>query len=81
MPADKSPTFRPGDRVRVSAEHPWAPNAAGIITDGWPTWPRDVRGEDGTVTRFVLVAFDSPQANGAEQYATAELDARLLSPG
>ena len=75
------PTFRPGDRVRVSAEHPWAPEATGTVTDGWPTWPRDVHAEDGSVTTFVLVAFDTPQVEGAEQYATAELDARLLSPG
>ena len=81
MPADPMPTFRPGDRVRVSAEHPWAPDAAGTVTDGWPTWPREVRAEDGTVTRFVLVAFDSPQQDGEDRYETAELEARLLSPG
>ena len=79
MPADTTPTFRPGDRVRVSAEHPWAPNAAGTVADGWPTWPREVRGEDGAVTRLVLVAFDTPQADGDVRYETAELDTRLLS--
>ena len=81
MPADTPPTFRPGDRVRVSAEHPWAPNAAATVTDGWPTWPREVRAEDGSVAVFVLVAFDSPQQDGADRYETAELEARLLAPG
>jgi hypothetical protein len=81
MPADRTPTFRPGDRVRVSPEHPWAPNAAATVADAWPTWPRAVRGEDGTVTTFVLVAFDTPQIDGDDRYETAELDTRLLSAG
>jgi hypothetical protein len=62
----------------VSAEHPWAGGAA-AVTDGWPTWSREVPAEDGVVTTFVLVAFDALQADGGERHETLELDAGLLA--
>ena len=73
------PTFRPGDRVRVSADHPWAGGAAATVADGLQIWPREAHAEDGSVTIFVLVAFDAPQSDGGESYETLELDARLLA--
>ena len=78
MPEDAAP--KAGDRVRVSDEHPWAAKAQGTITDGWPTWPREVRGEDGEVTTFHLVTFDEPQTDGEERVESAEIEERLLRP-
>jgi hypothetical protein len=63
----------------VSAEHPWAGGAAAAVTDGWPTWPREVHAEDGVVTTFVLIAFDALQGDGGERHERLELDARLLA--
>lgn len=76
MPNESLP--RPGERVRVSAEHPWAPDAEGTVTEGWPTWPREVRNEKGEVTTYVLVTFDEPQSDGDERVESAEIDERLL---
>jgi hypothetical protein len=71
--------FRPGDRVRVSAEHPWAANAEGAVADAWPQWPREAHAEDGSVTTFVLVTFDAPRSDGEREVQSAEFEAGLLT--